>query len=74
MARLHHLKEFADFETVKSPSNPHANRRKNEVKTRKLSLGQKFLNELTLWRTALQIETVWGRSFQSKKGGHNEAI
>jgi hypothetical protein len=57
MAGLHHLKEFVDFETVKSTSKPPVNRRKNEVETRKLSLGQIFLNELTLWRTALQIET-----------------
>jgi hypothetical protein len=57
MARLRHLNEFTDFEAVKSASKPSANRRRNEVETRKLSLGQKFLNELTLWRTALQIET-----------------
>jgi hypothetical protein len=66
MARLHHLNEFADFETVKSDPKSPANRRNNEVETRKVLLGQKFLNELTLWRTALQIETC-GEDRSSQK-------
>jgi len=60
MAGLYHLNEFADFETVKSASKLPVNRGKNEVKARKLSLSQKFINEMTLWRTALQIETCGG--------------
>jgi hypothetical protein len=66
MARLHHLNEFANFETIKSASKPPVNRRKNEVETKKVSLGQKILNELTLWRWALQIETRGADRFDQK--------
>jgi hypothetical protein len=55
-----------DFETVKSASTPPVNRRKCEVETTKLSLGQKILTKLTLWEKALQIE-MWEADRSNQK-------
>jgi len=57
MAKSHHPNEIIEFETDNSGPKPAGNRRRDKVETRKLSPGHAFLDELALWKRALQIET-----------------
>jgi hypothetical protein len=66
MANSYHLKEINGFETVQPASKPLENRRKDRLSTEKFPAGRKFLNEMMLWETALQIDT-WGQTASNQR-------
>jgi hypothetical protein len=58
MAKSYQLKEMTDCEIGDADEKSFGNPKKNgfEVKTPKFSSESKFLDELRLWRIAMQIE------------------
>jgi hypothetical protein len=69
MAKLNHLKEIIDCETDNAQGKLVENQKKHEFHTRaakRHSLGHKFLDEIKLWKTALQVVTPTNH-FKSKE-------
>ena len=69
MAKLNHLKEIIDCETDNARGKPVGNKKWDGFHTRaakRHSLGHKFLDEITLWKTALQVATSTNH-FKSKE-------
>jgi hypothetical protein len=66
MAKIFHLKEIIDYEEAHPDLRSFDNGKKEvEARTSWFSSGNKFLDELKLWKTALQIEAfAHGRSHQ----------
>jgi hypothetical protein len=60
MAKSYHLKEITDYETDNAGAKPYGNRKGNDFQTKaaRLASPSEFLDELTLWKTALQIEIL----------------
>ena len=60
MAKSYRLKEIIDWEIKKSTGKSNARLKKGEVKAKpfKHSSATRFFDELKLWKTALQIETL----------------
>jgi hypothetical protein len=58
MAKRFRLKEIIGFETIKFRAIPLGKRGGDKIEPRisDFSSGHKFLDELTLWKTALRIE------------------
>jgi hypothetical protein len=57
MAKLYQLKEIIDYETRNPNIKPVISQRRNvtEAMASEFSSARRFLDELTLWKTALQI-------------------
>jgi hypothetical protein len=69
MAKLNHLKEIIDCEKDNARGKPVENQIRDGFHTRaakRNSLGHKFLDEITLWKTALQVATST-HHFKSKE-------
>jgi hypothetical protein len=56
MAKLFHLRNIHDFENAKSGLKPSENKTRRTVEPGAFPLGQRFVDELTLWTIAKQIE------------------
>jgi hypothetical protein len=58
MAKSYHLKEIIEFEISETAGNSKARPAKNETPARPLTClpAAQFLDELKLWKRALQIE------------------
>jgi hypothetical protein len=58
MAKFHHLKEIIDCEIDSHRVKPAETRKRDELHVRAAkppSLGDKIIDEITLWKTARQI-------------------
>ena len=56
MAKLFHLRDVHDFENAESGLKPSENKTPRTVEPGVFPLGQKFVDELTLWTIAKKIE------------------
>lgn len=58
MAKSCHLKEIADYEI--GWAKPSGTREGREIKNKgwPFSSGRRFVDEMTIWKTALQLETM----------------
>jgi len=68
MAKSFHLKEIIDYEEAHPDIRPLGSwgKKEAEAKASGFSPGNKFLDELKLWKTALQIETFVPEHFSQK--------
>jgi hypothetical protein len=69
MAKLNHLKEIIDCEIDNPWIKPAGNQKRDEFHmqaAKRRSLGHKLLDEITLWKTALQAATST-HHFKSKE-------
>lgn len=59
MAKSYHIKEITDYESDNADAKPLGSRKRNgfQAKDSRLASPSEFFDELTLWKTALQIET-----------------
>jgi hypothetical protein len=59
MAKTYHLKELTDYESDNVGAKPFESQKRSgfQMKDSRLASSSEFFDELTLWKTALQVET-----------------
>jgi hypothetical protein len=64
MAKLHSPKEIADFDTINSGLTALEPTDFQKPKPRIILPGERLLDELTVWKRALQVQTLKTEFFQ----------